>query len=300
MKIALLRLLAAALFILLFLPGALPAQAAGTAGCGAFHFSGSYSFTMQSGGLTRAYIVHVPSSYSSSVPQPLILNLHAYTSSDSGQESISGMDATSDLQDVIVAYPQGTNGSNGNAGWNIPGIVVDEPSVLAGVTWTANDVQFLSDLVSLLESQFCVDTTRIAMTGFSMGGIMSWAMACQGVPWLASIDPVASTPPSGANCAKVSYQAFHGAKDGLDLYYGNGSNPSLPAILGCGATVATYGDVYELQCAGGVLYDASNDGHTWPSSPEAFWFAVLGYGATTFNVNASNLIAQFTKGHPRG
>lgn len=286
------------LFLLLWVLLPAPVLAQGSSGCGTFHFPGSYTFMMPNG---RSYIVHVPSGYNSSNPIPLILNLHAYTSSASSEESVSGMDSSADQKNFLVVYPDGTKGSNGQTGWNLnisgnpP--VTNLPSVLNGITWSANDFQFFNDLVNLHENTFCVDTSRIGMTGFSMGGIMSFEMACNGPSWLASVSTVAASPPFSSMCSKVPVQAFHGQKDMIDHYNGNSEIGSLPSLMKCGQIIWQLNDVVEQQCGNSVLYTETQDGHTWPSSPDAFWFAVLGFGATTFTINASNLIGDHLRGN---
>src|SRR6266516_1429759 len=53
----------------------------GSAGCaaGAAHAAGEFNETIESGGIPRAYILHVPASYNASTPSPLLIAFHGYS-----------------------------------------------------------------------------------------------------------------------------------------------------------------------------------------------------------------------------
>ena len=79
---------------------------------------------------------------------PLVLNLHGSESAAQGQELFTGMDATSDADGFIVAYPQALIPAGSGYDWNIPGVPLlggQYPPANA-----ANDVTFLTGLVSVL------------------------------------------------------------------------------------------------------------------------------------------------------
>ena len=98
------------------------AAAPGGSGCGQPATAGSVMYSLQSGGHTREVIVHVPASYSGKAKVPLVLNLHGSESTAQAQEVFSGMDATSDADGFIVAYPQALIPAGSGYDWNIPGV----------------------------------------------------------------------------------------------------------------------------------------------------------------------------------
>ena len=110
---------------------------------------------------------------------PLVLNLHGSESTAQAQEVFSGMDATSDADGFIVAYPQALIPAGSGYDWNIPGVPLlggQYPPANA-----ANDVTFLTGLVSVLAAKYCVDTSRVYATGMSGGGRMASQLACDAI-----------------------------------------------------------------------------------------------------------------------
>ena len=138
--------------------------------------TGSTTLTLEIGGHQRTVIVHVPAGYNSSRGVALVLNLHGSGSTAAAQEVFSGMDATSDQGSFIVAYPQGLISSGTGFDWNIPGV----PLFGGGNAprGSANDVAFLTQLVPVLESKYCINPREVFATGMSGGGRMTSQLAC--------------------------------------------------------------------------------------------------------------------------
>ena len=66
--------------------------------------------TLEFGGETRLYDLHVPPSYDGSSPVPLVLDMHGITQSKTTQAFISGFNARSDAEGFLVVYPLGVGG----------------------------------------------------------------------------------------------------------------------------------------------------------------------------------------------
>jgi hypothetical protein len=98
--------------------------------------------TIQFQNLTRSYNVHVPASYDSSVPVPLVLDFHAYSSTPAFQESVSGFNTLAESVGFIVVYPQGYSGNGGQPSWNA-GACCD-PALADGI----DDVGFARAIVA--------------------------------------------------------------------------------------------------------------------------------------------------------
>jgi poly(3-hydroxybutyrate) depolymerase len=59
---------------------------------------GTKSESLESGGLDRTYLIHVPASYDTKKPVPLILVLHGATQSPAGAERMSKMSQKSEQE----------------------------------------------------------------------------------------------------------------------------------------------------------------------------------------------------------
>lgn len=269
-------------------------SASATPGCGQSWTPGKdYNGNITSGGVQRTYMLHVPSGYVATHADPLIFNLEGTGMDAQAQEQLTHMSSTADQQNVLVVYPN-SQGSD----WNV---------------FTSSDVTFLDDLVSALEKQLCVDTTRIGVAGYSLGAEMAYHLACSNTPWVASIEPVAGMMPVGQFQCKLAHptalQAFNGMLDPIVNYNGWGRAPTIPqgvagwaAAVGCPSTVRTLfnqGDVVEtgyVPCSTGSdteLYTITDGGHTWPGGKPLPWL-----GNTTNVIDASSLIGTFVASHP--
>ncbi|TAK64035.1 MAG: hypothetical protein EPO22_06150, partial [Dehalococcoidia bacterium] len=99
--------------------------------------------TIQSGGIERSYILHVPPSYDGTRRTPLVLNFHGFGSNARQQAIYSGLPAKGDAAGFIVVTPNGTGTPQR---WNV---------VAAG---GVDDVAFARDLLDRVGAQLCVDT----------------------------------------------------------------------------------------------------------------------------------------------
>ncbi len=98
-----------------------PASASNTSPCDPArpHASGAFDDTIESGGLTREYVLHIPTSYDGSDAVPLIFSLHAFASNPPLQDDWSELPVKGEEEGFIVVTPKGTPDSNGVAlHWN--------------------------------------------------------------------------------------------------------------------------------------------------------------------------------------
>jgi poly(3-hydroxybutyrate) depolymerase len=119
----------------------------------AFGESGS----MTIGGKSRSYIIHIPSGLPAN--PALVLDLHGMSSNASQQEQLSGMDKVADQGKFIVVYPN----SDGST-WDL--------------STGGNDVKYVAALIDTMIKRYNVDAKKVFETGFSMGGMMSYALEC--------------------------------------------------------------------------------------------------------------------------
>lgn len=124
--------------------------------------NGSFVFE----GITRTYRLYIPASYNSSVPAPLLFNLHGYGSNNVEQELYGDFRPISDTAGFIIAHPNGTVDQSGNRFWNTFG------------NSSVNDLGFLSAMIDTISASYNIDSGRIYSTGMSNGGFMSYELAC--------------------------------------------------------------------------------------------------------------------------
>jgi len=145
-------------------PGESATAAAGS-GNGVGHGDGGY-VTIQSGGGTRGFAMRLPDNYDKNKPYWLIFGFH-WNGGNSAQVdngggngywwSYYGLQRKSNNGAIFVA-PDGLS-----AGWANTG---------------GRDLTFVDDMVKLIESNYCVDTSHVITSGFSYGGGMSYELAC--------------------------------------------------------------------------------------------------------------------------
>jgi poly(3-hydroxybutyrate) depolymerase len=181
--------------------------AASSAGCGKSQTIKSQQYSMAVNGKTRNYIMKVPSNYDNSHPYRLIFTWHQLGGSaqkiangedpnHGGALPYYGLEAISNNSAIFVV-PDGLN-----AGWGNQG---------------GKDLAFFDKLVQTVESALCIDTTLRFSTGFSYGGAMSYALACDRATMIRAVSVISGAPLSG--CSKgtdpVAYYAQHGTSDSV-------------------------------------------------------------------------------------
>jgi polyhydroxybutyrate depolymerase len=289
--------------------------AAGAAtGCGQHAVGGTLTTTVA--GDRRTVIVHLPSDYTGSTRLALVLNMHGSGSTAAEQELFTGMDATADADKFIVAYPQGLIPDGTGFDWNVPG----EPLVGGRPVpaHAANDVEFLTKLVGILEQHYCINPSRIYATGFSGGARTASQLACDSSSVFAAVAVVSGlrrpTPcPTGR---PVPIIAFHGTADPIDPYGGHGQaywTYSVPQAAAdwaeqdscaktpttskpdSGVTLSDYG-----HCGGGVaveLYTIAGEGHEWPGGPPLPRALTSLLGPQTDAIDANSVMWAFFQAH---
>jgi polyhydroxybutyrate depolymerase len=139
---------------------------------------GDTSDTIDVGGRTRNYIVHVPASYTGQAAVPLVTDWHGILFNNGVEQSFSGYQQKSDKEGFIVVFPDGVD-----TAWNVGWCCTSDKTV--------DDVAFARALVAKLEQQLCIDPKRVYAVGYSMGGGMSLKLGCDASDLFAAIAPAA-------------------------------------------------------------------------------------------------------------
>jgi polyhydroxybutyrate depolymerase len=279
--------------------------------------AGSTTLTTTIAGHRRTAIVHVPSGYAGSQKVPLVLNMHGSGSTASEQELFTGMDATADNDSFIVAYPQALIPDGTGFDWNVPG----EP--LAGgrpvPARAADDVEFLTQLVGVLEHRYCIDPARIYATGFSGGARTASQLACDAPTVFAAVAAVSGLrhPTPCPASRPVPVVAFHGSADPIDPYDGHGEgywSYSVPQAAqdwarqdGCSATASisrpapavTLANYAGCRARAGVeLYTIAGEGHEWPGGTPLPRALTRLLGPQSDAIDANDAMWAFFEAHP--
>ena len=115
---------------------------------------------MTSAGLSREYIIYLPSNYDSSKPYRLVFAWHCMGSSDTG--AVNGGYYGEKQQDTgkttIFVAPQGYTDS---------------------MPWRSDDKDhtFFDDMLKLFKSELCIDESRVFTIGFSFGGMETYSLS---------------------------------------------------------------------------------------------------------------------------
>jgi poly(3-hydroxybutyrate) depolymerase len=131
-----------------------------TAGCGKTRTLQNGTITIMFNNASRKYILRAPDDYDSDHPYRLVF---AYAESGASATSVADrnyftMAALDTDKTTIFVAPDAANGMG---------------------SWSKSDVDLTDAILAELEADLCIDKTRIFATGFSFGGAMSLAIACQ-------------------------------------------------------------------------------------------------------------------------
>jgi polyhydroxybutyrate depolymerase len=259
---------------------------------------GTYSATLQHGGRSRDFLVHLPRGYRSGTPMPVVFAFHG----GGGDMQLMagdhyGLVAKADSAGFIAVFPNGySRFPRGKlATWNAGhccGAARDTGS---------DDVGFVRAMVAQLRQRASIDTQRNFATGMSNGGMFSYRLACEMADVFRAIAPVAGTDNTMQCSPSCTVSVLHvHAKDDTHVLLNGGAGAdafkdkskvtefvSVPQTIahwaqrnqctGAPQRVLTVPgascDAYP-HCAGGTqvqLCVTENGGHSWPggSSPRA-------------------------------
>jgi poly(3-hydroxybutyrate) depolymerase len=140
-----------------------------SAGCGkelgTINKSGTYKIA--SAGGRGDYIIDIPTGYDKDTPYRIIFGMHCLGA------SAARVAAAENGDDLSAYYSLKTLATKDN----IKAIYV-APQGDAGGTWSpANDPKFFLDILTSLEDNLCIDTTRVFVAGFSFGAMFSYALS---------------------------------------------------------------------------------------------------------------------------
>ena len=184
-------------------------------------------------GATRRYAIYIPKDLGDS-PCPLIFELHGggvYIEDMTGESGHKTpyklwMDLA-DVEEFIVVYPEGLNGSYGKPTWN-------DCRANSTVSSDADDVAFISQLMDSISSEYTIDSNRVYVSGMSNGGLMALRLAVELSDKIAAVSTVGASMPDSSKCGQpqnpISILFMNGTADKFLPYHGGTlSNPPKPS-----------------------------------------------------------------------
>ncbi len=173
--------------------------------------AGQTTLMIQSGGMMRSYILHVPAKYDGKTRMPLVIDMHGKGDTAAHQITWSGWREKADAVGLVVAYPQGIANSwnGGPAGCPILKCCC-EPAQDQNI----DDQAFIRAVVTKTAQDGCIDLKRVYATGLSNGGIMSQWLACSAADMFAAVAPVSG--PNMIDCTPsrpISVVLYRGLVD---------------------------------------------------------------------------------------
>ena len=110
---------------------------------------------IQVGSTTRSMIVYAPSGIAQN--RPLIINMHGMNQDAAYQQAQAQWEPIADAERFVVVLPNGINNS-----WDLSGM---------------SDIDFITAIINNMYSRYTIDRNRVYLSGFSMGGMMTYYAA---------------------------------------------------------------------------------------------------------------------------
>ncbi len=246
------------------------------------------------GGRKRTWIVVAPPAVETTRPRPLVILLHGLAADGKILQNALGFDPLADGTDVVLAYPDAVDGA-----WND-----ERPDVLSSIAHRehVDDAGFLDSIIDDAVAADRVDANRVAVVGFSNGGMMASYYACVRAERVRAIAVVAGAGGAGLNkrcepSRPVSVLAIHSRRDAVVPFLGGliasdtgrwGSSAPVPSMLdhwraigGCQgivdrvlkASAPSVTEQHAYGCRPGVeivLERVESKVHGWLSEPGTF------------------------------
>ena len=180
--------------------------------------------TVTIGAVNRTYKQYLPTGLDPQNEQvSLVIILHGLGGTSADMVG-AGFNYIADTARVIALYPQGKTNAYGQNSWNNG----------TGLSSTADDISFMNSLIDSMIVNYNVNPARVYVTGFSMGSIMSYHLACALNMRVAAIGCMSGTmSTSDIQNYTPTYATpvihLHGTADGT-VPYNSGALPTLSLV----------------------------------------------------------------------
>nr|MCR4769544.1 dienelactone hydrolase family protein [Bacteroidaceae bacterium] len=158
--------------------------------------------TINVGGKNRTMIVYAPQNLPANAP--LMISMHGMNQDAAYQQSQAKWKDIADTAKFVVVYPNGEG-----KGWDLG---------------SSKDLDFLQAIINTMKQRYNINTNRVYLNGFSMGGMMTYYTLRNRPTMCAAYAPVSGYPmdqstsrPNGVNDA-VPIIHTHGTGDDVCRY----------------------------------------------------------------------------------
>ena len=129
--------------------------------------------TISVNGKSRTIDIYAPDGMGEN--RPLVISAHGMGQDIAYQKENSRWDLVADTAKFLVVYPQ----SDGST-WDLSG--------------TGDDIAFIKAIIKEMSSKYRIDLNRVYMSGFSMGGMLTYSVANNMADQVAACAPVSGYP----------------------------------------------------------------------------------------------------------
>jgi polyhydroxybutyrate depolymerase len=249
-------------------------------------------------GLEREYFLYVPQS-ATEAPMPLLIAFHGGGGIGSTFPQQAEFEALAESEGFIMAFPQGYAFPGNEGEWQLN----TRPDA-------RHDINFINAMIDEVSQSHSIDASRVYATGYSLGSMFVYEVACQMSDKIAAVASHAGTMPvNPADCEpenSASILHIHGVDDGI-IAYGNtwdwkawdevGTMRDIPALVdhwqekyACqdSEVIDTASGTHLVHegCEGGARVEhhrLGGVGHEWPdaidgvSTHQVIWSFVSGF-----------------------
>ncbi len=124
--------------------------------------------TINVGGANRSMLVYAPTGIQAN--RPLVISMHGLNQDITYQKNQTKWELVADTAKFVVVYPAGENNS-----WDISGM---------------KDINFILAIIESMVTRYNIDRTRVYLSGFSMGGMLTYHAASNIADKIAAFAPV--------------------------------------------------------------------------------------------------------------
>jgi poly(3-hydroxybutyrate) depolymerase len=140
----------------------------------------SYAYTLENiqvGTTTRTMLTYVPANLAAN--RPLVISMHGSNQDAAYQKDHSMMEEVSDTAKFAVVYPNAVNKN-----WDLSG---------------TSDINFILTIIDTMVIRNKIDRNRVYLSGFSMGGMMTYFAATKIADKIAAFAPISGYLMGGPN-----------------------------------------------------------------------------------------------------
>lgn len=152
-----------------------------------------------SGGINRQMIVYAPEDLGQN--RPLLISMHGASQDMGYQRDQARYDLVADTAKFVVVYPDGIDRM-----WDLGSM---------------KDINFILDVIDEMYSRYQIDRNRVYLSGFSMGGMMTYYAMTKIADRIAAFAPVSGYNMGGPNAVSsrpIPIIHVHGTADDVCAY----------------------------------------------------------------------------------